>query len=134
MESTLDDGTASRLPFVLREDGNWVELRPRGARLAEVTGGSLYAPGDLVERPRSVSWEQALLPATGTDTALSPFALTAVYDSLRHEYLFQQYGSPGPPSLLAEAPRTDDAAYSRYLTYLLSPDDLPLTLAASRPA
>lgn len=111
----VDPTRRSRL--VLREGRHWVELRPRGTRLAEVTDGTLYAPGDLVERPRSVPWDHAALPAAERDTALSPFGLRAVYDSLRREFLVPD--EPGPPTLREEPSPSDDEFYGRALSELL---------------
>ena len=89
----LCSGPMSDAGFFLSDSQHWVELRPLSKRWAEVVRGSLWAPGDWVERPRWIDWKEAVEITHEGHSVLSPAHLSLVYDALADAFLFR---SPSP--------------------------------------
>jgi hypothetical protein len=63
-----------------------------------VVGGTLFRPGDGVELPKGISWEEGLRPRGNADTTLSPYDLRLAFDSFTRSWKL------GPPPTSAALP------------------------------
>jgi len=81
------------LTIRLVEGREWLEILPFDGRLGEVVGGTVFRPGDWVERPGYLSWKDAALTDPAGNTLAGPADLALVSERSR---------SPRPESLLLD--------------------------------
>jgi hypothetical protein len=85
----------SDVGFLLKDADTWAELRPLSDRWAEVLRSNHWAPGDWVERPTWIDWEEAAELTVEGHSVLSPRQLSLVYDALADAFLFRSQDFPG---------------------------------------
>jgi len=74
------DRSTKRVKLV--EGTSWVEVEPLVGTIATVVDGNVHRPNDLVCRPETIGWDEAVAPKANGDTMLSPFDLETLYDTV----------------------------------------------------
>ena len=124
---------------ILRDGLGICELRPVEGRedfdQAQVLGGTTGRKGDVVRKPADLTWEEAAEEASPGRTALSPFDLEVVHDSITHQSFIPEGGLEELCALYDVAIQwesaADEAGYREALSLLLSQEEGASRRAAS---
>lgn len=116
---------------VLKEGVGICELRPidggEDFGSAQVLGGTVGRKGDILRKPADLTWEEAAQETTPGRTALSPFDLEVVHDSITHQSFIPEGGLEELCALYDAARQcesaADEAEYREALSLLLSQEE-----------
>jgi len=117
---------------ILKEGVGICELRPidGGEDLdqARVLGGTIGRKGDVLRKPADLTWAEAVQEIAPGRTALSPFDLEMVQDSITHHSFIPGGGLKELSALYEEVASqgesaADEAEYLEALTRLLSQEE-----------
>lgn len=116
---------------VLKEGVGICELRPIDGNedfdTARVVGGTVGRKGDIFRKPVDLTWEEAAEEIALGRTALSPFDLEVVHDSITHQSFIPEGGLEELSALYDAAMQcesaADEAEYQEALSLLLSREE-----------